>query len=429
PFWMTMPCGWRPVLVAKAVFLAVAIHLPYLISCAVIVQARGFSPLECVPELLYRQGALAALTLPSLAIACMVRNAAHFMMIVIVLMTAAAAPSMLAERPAAQDVRIALLILVIVAAGVAIALRQYRLRLTAQSRWIGGAALALAVAIWWMPRESFYGLASVLFPPAPGTSQLSIRYAGAARQADRPHDSYPGLRVVWIPIETTGYTGVRLEQAGLDLREQGGHSYGAAMHPSPDKPAALTAQICCGIEPKWQGIFVGPALMQQIGDRSVTVRGAALARFERGSHTSWIPVEQDQFVPNLGRCSSDIQWGDGNPNNAKLHVECESPHRLPSFDVTVVDPARGREWHDGVTDGDDFVSYLRGTWLSPMARRETYFSSATEEMFGKAGGKWFIPRDELRSVQIAITPGIPEGSRMVRYEIPNIRLRDFEAAQ
>ncbi|HVV44457.1 MAG TPA: hypothetical protein VHC72_04605, partial [Bryobacteraceae bacterium] len=43
PFWMTMPCGWRPVLAAKAMFLAAAIHLPYFISCAVIVQARGFS--------------------------------------------------------------------------------------------------------------------------------------------------------------------------------------------------------------------------------------------------------------------------------------------------------------------------------------------------------------------------------------------------
>ncbi|HEU5022747.1 MAG TPA: hypothetical protein VFT60_12680, partial [Bryobacteraceae bacterium] len=214
PFWMTLPCGWRPVLAAKAMFAMVFIHLPYLAGCAAIVQARGFSPFECVPELLYKQAALAALTIPSLALACVVRNAAQFAMIAIALETAVAAPSTVWDRPAARDIRAALLILAIAIAGGAIARRQYRLRLTTQARWIGGAALALAAAIWWLPQESFYGLASAVFPPPSGTSAISIRYAGSARHATAPVIGYGPLRVIWIPIETGGYPGgIQFEQA------------------------------------------------------------------------------------------------------------------------------------------------------------------------------------------------------------------------
>jgi hypothetical protein len=428
PFWMTLPCGWRPVLAAKAMFAAGVIHLPYLIGCAAIVQARGFSPFECLPELFYKQAALAALTIPSLAIACVVRNAAHFMMIVIILATAVMAPSILPERSAAQDVRIALLMLVVAIAGVVIARRQYRLRLTAQARWIGGAALAVTVMIWWLPRESFYGLLAAV-SHAPQES-FSVRLVPAARPPSQALFSDGRRRAVWIPIEVSGYGGqVELDQASLVLTDSDGKSYKAAVHREPSGMGPLLAEICCGVSPRWQTILIGSDLLRRIGDGSVTLRGVALAEFHRNSNTVWLPVERAQLVPEVGRCSSDIQWGDGNLNNAKLHVECESPHRLPPLDVTVAHPARNLEWHNGVTDEDQFVSYLRGSWLSPIERRDIYYSAATEENFSRLGGKWWIPSDELPSVQIAITPRTPEGNRIVRYEIPNIRLKDFEVAR
>lgn len=426
PFWMTVPCGWRPVLTAKVMFAAIVIHLPYLIACAVIVQGRGFSPFDCLPELFYKQVALAALTVPSLAIACVVRNAAHFMMIVAVLATAVAAPSILPDRSGSQDVRVAVLMVLVVVAGVVIARRQYRLRLTAQARWIGGVALAVAVVIWWLPRESFYGLwAAVSSTPE---ESLSVRYVSGARPPSYALFSYGDRKGIWIPIQVSGYRGqVGLDQASVVLTDSDGHSYKAAVQRNLAGMGPLVAQICCGVHPQWQQILIEPDLLRRIGDDTMTLRGVALAEFHRNSDTTWLPVEHDQVVPNVGRCSSDIQWGDGNPNNAKLHVECESPHRLPLVDVTVAHPGRNREWHDGVTGEDAFVSYLRGSWLSPMQRRDTYYSATNEEAFSRPGGKWSIPIDDLSSVRIAITPGIPEGNRIVRYEIPNIRLRDFEA--
>jgi hypothetical protein len=427
PFWMTLPCGWQPVIAAKSIFLAVFIHLPYFIGCCAIVQARGFSAFDCLPELLYKQMALAALTLPSLAIASVVRNPAHFMMIVIALATAVAAPSILPDRSVSQDVRIALLMLVIVTAGAVIAFRQYRLRLTPQAQRIGAVALAVAVVIWWLPRESFYGLWTGVSSTPP--ESLSVHYApakGAPRQPLFAY-AYGGLIGIGIPIDVRGYRGqVELDQASVVLTDSRGQSYKAAVHRNLTDRGPLAAEICCGVHPQWQTIFIEPGLLQRLDDGAVTLRGAAFAQYHRNSNTAWLPLQHDQFVPNLGRCSSDIQWGDGNPNNAKLHVECESPHRLPSVDVTVAHPGKNREWHDGATGQDAFVNYLRGSWLSPIERRDTYYSATTEELFSRQGGKWSIPVDDLSSLQLAITPGIPEGSRIVRYEIPNIRLRDFE---
>jgi hypothetical protein len=426
PFWMTLPCGWRPVIAAKLIFAAVFIHLPYFIGCCVIVQARGFSPFDCLPELLYKQMALAALTLPSLAIASVVRNAAHFMMIVVALTTAVAAPAILPDRSVGQDVRVVLLMLTIVSAGAVIAFRQYRLRLTIQARWIGCAALAVAVVIWWLPRESFYGLRAAV-SSAP-TESLSVHYAPGAGAPNQAPFSYGDRTGIWIPIDVSGYRGeMELNQASLVVTDSREHSYKAVVHPDLTESGPLTAQICCGVHPQWQAIFVEPELLQRIEDGAVTLHGAAFAQYHRNSDTAWLPVQRDQFVPSLGRCSSDIQWGDGNPNNAKLHVECESPHRLPLVDVTVTHPGKSQEWHDGVTGQDAFVNYLRGSWLSPIERRDTYYSAMNEERVSTPGGKWSIPVDDLSSVQIAITPGIPEGSRIVRYEIHNIRLREFEA--
>ncbi len=428
PFWMAAPCGWRPVLAAKMMFAGAFVHLPYFIACCVIVQARGFSPAECLPELLYKQLALLALTLPSLAIASVVRNAGQFMMIAIVLATAVAAPSIQHDRSAAQDVRIGLLMLVVVIAGAVIALRQYGLRMTVQSRWIGGTALVVATVIWWMPRQSFYGLWSVLSPSEP--RPLAIHLAEAAPGVNHPLQSWRPLRVLWIPIGAGGYRGqVQLDQAELSITDAGGRSYRAAVHPEPGEAPSLIALICCGVQPQWQEIVIDPNLLQRIGDGPVTIRGTALAQYQRSPQTRWIAAEGREFVPNFGWCSNDIQWGDGNPNNAKLHVGCESPYRLPFVDVTAADPAKGREWPEGFTVEDAFVSYLRDSWLSPMQRMDKFFPSTDESSYLRMGGKWSIPRDELTSVRVGITPGIPEGSRIVRYETPNIRLKDFEGTE
>ena len=72
PFWVTVPCKWQSLLAAKAVFVVMVVHVPYLVACAYILHARGFSPSEYLAALLYKQLAILALTSASLALATVV---------------------------------------------------------------------------------------------------------------------------------------------------------------------------------------------------------------------------------------------------------------------------------------------------------------------------------------------------------------------
>jgi hypothetical protein len=54
-FWLALPCRWRSMMGAKALFVLCFIHLPYLLAQAGILAARGFSPVTYFPLLLWKQ--------------------------------------------------------------------------------------------------------------------------------------------------------------------------------------------------------------------------------------------------------------------------------------------------------------------------------------------------------------------------------------
>src|SRR5207249_3106861 len=84
-FWVTMPVQWGSLIAAKALFVVAFIHLPDIAADATILAVRGFRPSELIAALFGKQLLLiAALTLPSVAIATLVRNTAQFMLSAIV---------------------------------------------------------------------------------------------------------------------------------------------------------------------------------------------------------------------------------------------------------------------------------------------------------------------------------------------------------
>ena len=69
-YWITWPCPWQTLLGSKLLFVLLFVHLPSLIADAIVVQAHGFSLVECVSRLLWKQALLAAaITLPALGLA------------------------------------------------------------------------------------------------------------------------------------------------------------------------------------------------------------------------------------------------------------------------------------------------------------------------------------------------------------------------
>src|ERR1035441_4802379 len=52
-FWLTRPYEWKSLLAAKAIFLAVWIGVPYLLTQSYLLAEAGFHPLSYIPGLLY----------------------------------------------------------------------------------------------------------------------------------------------------------------------------------------------------------------------------------------------------------------------------------------------------------------------------------------------------------------------------------------
>ena len=82
-FWTTRPHRWPALLASKLVFVLVAIHLPLLLADLYVLAARGFSPADALGPILWKQLLFfGAVTLPSIALASLVRNFTHFVIAV-----------------------------------------------------------------------------------------------------------------------------------------------------------------------------------------------------------------------------------------------------------------------------------------------------------------------------------------------------------
>ena len=74
-FWITRPYSWKSLLLAKGLFVLLLVSLPVLLAQIAALVSNSISPLDYVPELLWRQVTLAAWTiLPCAALAAVTRN-------------------------------------------------------------------------------------------------------------------------------------------------------------------------------------------------------------------------------------------------------------------------------------------------------------------------------------------------------------------
>jgi hypothetical protein len=82
-FWVTRPYSWRSLLGAKLLFVVAFLGLPLFISDCIILRASGYSPLDLIPGLLWRQcWFLAFLVLPLVA-AALTRRTGELVLVLI----------------------------------------------------------------------------------------------------------------------------------------------------------------------------------------------------------------------------------------------------------------------------------------------------------------------------------------------------------
>jgi hypothetical protein len=390
-FWVALPCGWRPLLAAKAAFIAGFIQFPYFLATVAILLARGFNPVEHIPHLFWKQVVLLGLILPAVAVAAVVKNIAQFML---VLITLASGVVLFSTRlnshygpDTSWDVRWILTVLVIGVGGLAVAVLQFVRRCTIRSRAIGVVtALAAASLYSWLPRDMSAAIYAAFSPSQPARTVVSLRLSSDEPDYTNQLRRYNFQRTtVLIPVAFRGLPAaapdayVSLDQVRLELIRSNGERYESDWDPPFNGIRA--DRIDASVDAHWQALtFYSPAMWNRLVTGSVTLHGRVLARVYRlGSHIA-VRTGERKDIAGVGRCSNTSSM-DSLADLRKISVlECESAE---------VSPARA--WFDGASPAFQGLPvrepafyaptyYPQDPWLSPLRHGIVSQVSATLPM-------------------------------------------------
>src|SRR5262249_49175630 len=188
-FWITRPYPPVALLAAKALFVAVFIHLTSLLGDVVVLLARGFQPLQYLPQLIWKQVLFAVtLTAPAAALAAVTGNLAQFASVGVLTMGSGVLLARSVEPFSMPWMHVDLARLgmsspVTGVAGIAILLLQYTRRRTPLARTMGIASLLLAGMLFaYVPRASTFALQCKLSEAKPNALAAAIRFAPQAGQ-------------------------------------------------------------------------------------------------------------------------------------------------------------------------------------------------------------------------------------------------------
>ena len=433
-FWTTRPHRWPSLLAAKFVFVALAIHLPAFLADVYILASRGFSPFAYLPDLFWKQILLfGAITLPSVALASLVRSFTHFVIVAFLIATGililnGGFQSYPEFIPQQYELHHALERIVLAAASVAVIWIQYARRSTLPARAIAICATLAAVAIAaWLPARAEYTVGAAPNPPG-----ISLRNAPLDAGSDMPPDgpvmvSVPlaidfGARsdpyhIPDVDIEITASDGIRLQSVrSSPNRPFQKIDLWALIAAPPDRPAAVSLNL-----------RFSRTAWERIKNASAHIRGAAAFEFYRSGPTTSFPTQGTTTIPGIGRCTSLV--AEQNYNDGALKVECESPRELPAASLRLRHESSGRQWGmQRLSLPGRLLSGPHDTWLSPLQRRQSSFS-LTYATNPSPSGWWLVPIALLPATHLEITPEIPTGRTLAHFDFADVPLAQWLVPQ
>lgn len=411
-FWMTRPYRWPRLLGAKALFVALCVHVPSFVTDAAILAARGYSLIEALPQLLVKQLLLAGgLTLPAMALAVLVSNLTQFVIGVPVLfVTFAVAVGFrqtgLFAYMYGTGAHLATAFLGV--AAVSIVLLQYRWRRTRLARILAVSTL----------------LAVVLLAPLVAYGQMFDLYAIELPAADihatmtlEPPDpravhGHFGRRVfTTLPFKFSGLPESDLAvmaSLSMEIAAVGGVRY-RYDPPRMDFDTGLT-----GIRDGATSLFLGlnHAAYDRIKDSKVTISGTiGFVVYESGREVR-LPVGATCYVTGPMHCSSSFE--EGSYSGPWVNVFCDSPARY-GLSTQIGQDKESVQWlHPDLRRMSEFGAHAPSlAWLSPLHRRQESY---------RVG----VPPDRTLSELLAGAPIVIIPQRMIGYSTVSFKALDID---
>jgi hypothetical protein len=431
-FWLTLPCPRGRWIAAKTLFLVAFIHLPYLVSNIVVLSARGFAPWQFTTRLLQQQLLLLfAVTLPCTALASVLRNAMQFIVAligilsVVVVFAGSAGPGQSLFQPVpwvqTDHVRQWMCLAALACLAAFIAVSQYGLRRTrrAQLAGVSGMLATAALFVWWSPAFSA-AMELAMVPRAMRAQPVTV--TSPPRQPWSNAFARNGVSVA-IPIALTGAPPAKeaqLRQISFELVEPNGTRHPATQY----NPRLQGSQLIASLwDADWEMLTLDRPLFNRLRNVPVVLHGYLTIQRLADRGAKEIPAHRSVDLPALGKCFQAETNGDIFRDKG-LRIVCESPTQIGENRVILSDTNSAHTWEHRLGEAYSPGSYPAITWLSPVDRKETYFSVNAAQQFS-AGAGWIIPGDVMGHYRVGVIPRPVISQTNTDFRLTGIRLGQY----
>ena len=420
-FWTTRPHRWPSLLTAKLLFVVLAIHLPSFLADLYVLALRGFSPAAFLGGLVWKQVLFfGAVTLPSIAIASLVRSFTHFVIAAftiatVILILNGGFQNFPEFTPQQYEVRHAIVRILLAAASLAVIWIQYAYRRAIPARGAAiVAALAAASLAAWLPLRAEFAVRAT-----PESPHIALRNVPLS-QADFYRAG--GLQpVVLLPFAIDSGARFHVPLVDVEIVVPDGARI-QSIRSSPNRPyqkidlAAYYLRTPPDSPPEWLVLRFSRTAWELVKNAHVRISGTAVVDFYRQGQTTILPTQGTGDVPGLGRCTSLTLDG----TTDSLKVECESPASLRAAAIVLRHEPSGREWTERLNSSLAYTPGPHETWLSPLHRGQSFFRLIYQPPW--PGSRMLVPASDLPSTHLEITPEIPTGQALARFDFADVPL-------
>jgi ABC-type transport system involved in multi-copper enzyme maturation permease subunit len=463
--WLARPIRRRDLLLAKLLFVLVAVHAPMLLGDTVGAMARGFSVGEAVGAALARSLLLfVTLSLPALAFAAMTRTVgqfvgagiAYFIAVVAVMIVLSVAARLAGQEQATNPLawsgvgwipqtagRIAL------ATGSAVAVLLLYLRrrvtlarglfpafallsaLTAILPWSWIFAVQQAAAATASPATVTFDPAAPRYRPAPGESadvyapgaaQVKLRGRAAgdvpaetqARKAQGDVAIYAPLRIAGLPAGARPW----IDRAVVRLEDAGGRVLFEGRGDDFKQPSGAPAP---GGVLGYEAIRVPGLVYQQAKEQPLTLEvEVSLSVLEPQPMQAIAALGADARLLGFGRCTSGRD-SDGD----EIELRCLTPANPPScLTAALDDPATGRRNPEVLSCAPNYAPYATRSFPDVFSRYEV--EAPFRDRLGI--GSYPVDADRLAQARVVVTRYEASAHLVRRVTAGPVRLSDWTAA-
>jgi hypothetical protein len=391
-FWITRPYEWKKLLLAKVLFVAVWLGVPYLLSQCLLLSEAGFHPVDFVPGLLSTVlvGGL-VIVLPVWSIAAVTATFARLVLTTLGCLVAFFGYMYLIQFPHGYASynpypNPILFPLLFVGCAVAIVLEYATRRVWVARGLLIALPIMLAISVWVYGRQSLVDKAYP-WPGAGSRAPVSISLSPLPANPIQTR-SWAGNDYMDLPLKfadvTSGYA-VFTDDFKFTLTAADGSEWTSPWEVTRDR-------LVPGVHQSGIGLMIPPGVYDRFKAGPVTLRVYfALSRYRAGMATQMAFPAGDVAVPGIGFCEAQ-SWG-------LTALQCRSAIDQPPLTYLALTWRKGA-CDDGAPLADAVAEGY--SWLEPQGLDFSMISVRTLFMWFRRGTE-----DDPAGRGWRICPGTP----------------------